>query len=209
MGKALRHIPVKLVVGLISARPSRFTLVRHILEKKFGKIDNESGTFNFSCTPYYEKEFGQNLKRKFFSFKRPIRLRKNYRIKLYANSVEKKLSEKNARTINPSTTLRIDGERPKEVPSEVEGQGRQRRPRRTINIDPGYVSLTKLVLFTTKNRSHRIYIDEGIYADLELQFSNKSFRALPWTYPDYKTDAYIEFFNSVRSAYLGQVKGYL
>ncbi|MGB2705651.1 MAG: DUF4416 family protein [Candidatus Omnitrophota bacterium] len=173
MGKALRHIPVKLVVGLISARPSRFTLVRHILEKKFGKIDNESGTFNFSCTPYYEKEFGQNLKRKFFSFKRPVRLRKNYRIKLYTNSVEKKLSEKNART---------------------------------INIDPGYVSLTKLVLFTTKNRSHRIYIDEGIYADLELQFSNKSFRALPWTYPDYKTDAYIEFFNSVRSAYLEQVK---
>ena len=200
MGEPLHHIPVKLVAGLISAKPSRFADVRPFLEKKFGRIDNESRTFTFSCTSYYEKEFGRDLKRKFFTFKKLARLNGNYRVKLYTNSVEKKLSEKNSKTINASTEFSL---------SEAEGKGGRKRPRRTINIDPGYVSLTKMVLFTTKNRSHRIYIDKGIYADLELQFMKKSFQALSWTYPDYRTEEYIGFFNSVRSNYLEQVKNYL
>ncbi|MEE9500140.1 MAG: DUF4416 family protein [Candidatus Omnitrophota bacterium] len=80
---------------------------------------------------------------------------------------------------------------------------------RTINIDPGYISLAKLVLFTTKNQSHRIYIDKGIYGDLELQFIKKSFQPLQRTYPDYRTQGYIGFFNSVRAIYASQVKRYI
>ena len=81
--------------------------------------------------------------------------------------------------------------------------------RRPVNIDPGYVSLTKLVLFTTKNRSHRIYLGRGIYADRELAFAKNTFNPLEWTYPDYRTGDYIGFFNTVREKYLSQVKGYL
>ncbi len=198
MGEPFLHIPVKLITGLLSPKLSGFTDARTYLEKKFGQIDNESRVFNFSCTSYYEKEFGGDLKRKFFSFKKLARLNGNYRVKLYTNSVEKKLAKKKSATIDSVDLNRISG-----------GQYGRALPGRTVNIDPGYVSLSKMVLFTTKNRSHRIYIDGGIYADLEFQFVKKSFRALPWTYPDYRTREYIDFFNSVRKIYLGQVERYI
>lgn len=79
--------------------------------------------------------------------------------------------------------------------------------RRAVNIDPGYITLEKLVLFTTKNGSHRIHLGSGIYADLELVFEKKTFRPLDWTYPDYRTGEYINFFNSVRDVYFKQIKG--
>lgn len=172
MGNPRKHIPAKLIVGLISCDPSQFAIVRVVLEKKFGKIDTESALLDFSCTHYYTKELGNSLKRKFFSFKKLIPLEKNYKIKLYTNKIEKKLSKNNFRT---------------------------------INIDPGYITLTNLVLFTTKPQSHRIYLDEGIYGDLELMFAKKSFRPLEWTYPDYRTNEYIGFFNEVRQLYKREI----
>ncbi|MBL7156800.1 MAG: DUF4416 family protein [Candidatus Omnitrophica bacterium] len=176
MGEPLKHTPVKLIIGLISNQTFQFNLARRFLEKKFGKIDKETDFLDFSCTNYYQQELGENLKRKFFSFKKLLTLKRDYNIKLYTNALEKKFSKGN---------------------------------RRTINIDPGYISLAKLVLFTTKNRSHRIYIDCGIYADLELWFVNKTFEPLEWTYPDYKTKEYIDFFNSVRDIYKTHIRGYL
>ncbi len=70
---------------------------------------------------------------------------------------------------------------------------------RKINIDPGYVSLSNLVLASTKNYSHRIYLDQGIYAEVSLLFKHGHFRAMEWTYPDYREPAAIEFFEKVRS----------
>ncbi|MBL7130877.1 MAG: DUF4416 family protein [Candidatus Omnitrophica bacterium] len=73
--------------------------------------------------------------------------------------------------------------------------------RRTVNIDPGYVSLSKVVLATTKDYKHRIYLNKGIYAEITLFFQNKTFQAWPWTYPDYKTPEYIRIFNQIREIY--------
>ncbi|OGC39125.1 hypothetical protein A2Y85_02035 [candidate division WOR-3 bacterium RBG_13_43_14] len=69
---------------------------------------------------------------------------------------------------------------------------------RMINIDPGYISLSNLVLASTKNYSHRIYLDLGIYAEITLIFKHEHFMPLEWTYPDYKEPAAIEFFEKVR-----------
>ncbi|HOK22989.1 MAG TPA: DUF4416 family protein [Candidatus Hydrothermia bacterium] len=70
---------------------------------------------------------------------------------------------------------------------------------RTINIDPGYVSLSNVILFTTKNYYHRIYIGSGIYSEVTLYYNNPvGFTPLPWTYPDYKSKVALEFFNSQR-----------
>ena len=74
---------------------------------------------------------------------------------------------------------------------------------RKVNIDPGYISLSGLILATTKNFSHRIYLGRGIYGDLHLMFSRKSFQTMPWTYPDYK--AHIDFFNKIRNQYHGEL----
>jgi len=56
---------------------------------------------------------------------------------------------------------------------------------RLLNIDPGLLSLENLVLATGKNFSHRIYLRDGIFAEVTLLFQNRAFTTLPWTYPDY------------------------
>ncbi len=73
--------------------------------------------------------------------------------------------------------------------------------KRRVNIDPGYISLSKLVLASTKEYSHRIFIGQGIYAEVTLMFEKGSFRPLEWTYPDYKDEKTIGFFNMVRQDY--------
>lgn len=76
---------------------------------------------------------------------------------------------------------------------------------RRVNIDPGYVSLAKFVLATTKDYSHRLYLKQGIYAEVTLSFKDGSFRAREWTYPDYCQKEYIEIFNQIRKMYKEQV----
>lgn len=79
--------------------------------------------------------------------------------------------------------------------------------RRLVNIDPGYVEAAKLILATTKNFSHRIYIGQGIYGDVQLYWKGGRFNFNPWTYPDYKT-AYIKsFFEKIRIKYFNQIRG--
>ncbi len=73
--------------------------------------------------------------------------------------------------------------------------------KRSVNLDPGLVSLDNLVLATGKQAPHRPYLGRGIYADLNLIFESGSFRPLPWTYPDYADPAVISFMNLVREAY--------
>jgi hypothetical protein len=80
-----------------------------------------------------------------------------------------------------------------------------RNSRRRINIDPGYLTQAKLVLATTKDYRHRIYLGQGIYAEITLFFEDKTFKPWEWTYPDYKTDAYIAVFNQIREIYARQI----
>jgi len=73
--------------------------------------------------------------------------------------------------------------------------------RRRVNLDPGYIDMAKLVLFTTKDYSHRLYLGENIYGEVTLKFEKGVFAAWPWTYPDYKTREYTDFFMKVRGIY--------
>ncbi len=57
--------------------------------------------------------------------------------------------------------------------------------RRTCNIDPGLLTQERLVLATGKNFTHRVYLGDGIFADLTLIFQNGDWRSLPWTFRDY------------------------
>lgn len=81
--------------------------------------------------------------------------------------------------------------------------------KRTINIDPGYLDLSKLILFSTKDYSHRIYISRGIFAEVTLYYKDKKFNPWPWTYPDYKTKDYISVFDSIREIYKKQISDLL
>ena len=89
--------------------------------------------------------------------------------------------------------------------NDVEDQFSGSTGRRKVNLDPGYIELSKLVLLTTKNFSHRIYIGKGIYAEITLIFRNKTWEFLEWTYPDFRTEKYLEFFRKVRYIYRNQL----
>lgn len=71
--------------------------------------------------------------------------------------------------------------------------------KRKVNLDPGYVELSKVVLSTFKDYAHRIYLGRGVFAEVTLIYKDKSFISLPWTYPDYQ--AFIPVFNQVREIY--------
>ncbi len=70
--------------------------------------------------------------------------------------------------------------------------------KRTVNIDPGYITLSKLVLATTKNYAHRVYLGKGIYAEVTLYYIKGSFVPHRFTYQDYATEAYIAVFERMR-----------
>ena len=76
---------------------------------------------------------------------------------------------------------------------------------RKINIDPGYLNAGKLILATTKDWQHRIYLGEGIYGEVTLRFKGGTFSVWEWTYPDYQTPCYIKIFNSIRELFMKEV----
>ena len=76
---------------------------------------------------------------------------------------------------------------------------------RRINLDPGYLDSAKLVLATTKNFSHRIYLSSGIYGEVTLIYSGGDFQSLPYTFPDYRTETYLEVFRKAREIFKGQI----
>ncbi|MBW1996344.1 MAG: DUF4416 family protein [Deltaproteobacteria bacterium] len=78
--------------------------------------------------------------------------------------------------------------------------------RRTVNIDPGYIALERMILATGKNYTHRIYLTRGIYGDLTLVFRRGTFTPLEWTYRDYADSQVIEYFNLVRERYKQELK---
>ena len=77
---------------------------------------------------------------------------------------------------------------------------------RLINIDPGYLDSAKLILASTKDFRHRIYLNRGIFADSTLFYQNKTFQAWEWTFLDYRTSEYIAIFNQIREIYAKQIK---
>jgi len=77
---------------------------------------------------------------------------------------------------------------------------------RQVNIDPGYVSLSKLVLASTKNHAHRLYLADGIYGEVTLHYRDGAFRPWPWTYPDYASPCYCALFDHVRHLYRDQLR---
>ncbi|AEB08722.1 DUF4416 family protein [Desulfobacca acetoxidans] len=78
--------------------------------------------------------------------------------------------------------------------------------RRLVNLDPGYLSRERLVLATGKNYTHRLYLGQGFYGEVTLIYQKGSWRALPWTYPDYASEPLRGFFTQARQKYLWQLR---
>jgi hypothetical protein len=77
---------------------------------------------------------------------------------------------------------------------------------RRVNLDPGYLNLAKVVLATTKDYAHRLYIGAGMFAEVTLSYRQKSFQPLDWTYPDYRLPTTLTFFNQLREHYKARLR---
>lgn len=81
--------------------------------------------------------------------------------------------------------------------------------KRTINLDPGILTEERLILASGKNFTHRVYLRNGIYADLTLIYQKGGYRALPWTYADYREPMLLHFFKALKRKLLFQRTGRL
>jgi hypothetical protein len=176
MAEAIPFVPVKLICGIIAAKYEVFSRSTTNLIESFGPIDHTSKLMAFKFTDYYEKQMGEGLKRRFVSFAEIV--------------PPDTLSEAKIKT------NRLEEEIKKEFGSV----------KRIVNLDPGYMTASALILATAKDFSHRIPLQKGIYAHLELLFGKNEVKALNWTYPDYRTEEYQRFFLEVRKKYLKQLK---
>jgi hypothetical protein len=136
---------------------------------EYGKVYSTSEAFNFAETDYYTASMGPNLKKQFFAFETPIDPAALAHIKCTTNQWE----------------------------AEYAALGRHAEPR-PLNLDPGYITPAKLVLASTKDHAHRIYLAGGIYAEVTLSFRAGRWQPLEWTYPDYRREDYQEFFTACR-----------
>jgi len=186
VGKIKEPLPVKLIASIFTASGELLEEAAAKLSQELGPVDYESELLPFDHTAYYAAEFGENLKRRFVAFEKLVHPGQLAEIKLLTNALE----------------------------MEWAVGGRPREGKRQINIDPGYVSHSKLVLATTKNHAHRIYLGpvlspskgQGIYAEVTLHFRDGAFRAWPWTYPDYASPPLISIFNQIRALYIKQLR---
>jgi hypothetical protein len=167
----------KYFASVLSATPDLFAKVREDLELYFGGIEWESPMHHWDYSPAYSKELGAEIKRRIYVFRNLASPDRLPEWKSISNRVETKYSK-----IKTGHLMR------------------------RINIDPGYLNGSQVILASTKWYPNRIYLGDGIYADLTLFFDGCVFQPLKGlTLPEYKTRASIKFFMWLRRLYLMQV----
>ena len=164
--------PVQLIAGLLSAWPELLDRAGERLSAHFGPAAHVSETRPFDYTDYYAPQMGAGLQRRFLAFAERIPPEDLAEIKRETNAMEQQLAE---------ATYPVP---------------------RPVNIDPGYLTKDRLILATTKDASHRIYLGRGIYAEVTLIWRKGGFAPLEWTYPDYRSEPVRAFFDRLRDEML-------
>lgn len=163
-------LPAKLIVGMLSGRRDLLAEAGDRLSQDYGHIDLSSDVWEFDFTDYYRRQMGSGLLRQFISFDRLIPPEAIAAIKRTTCAIEAALADRAAGG-----------------------------PARPVNLDPGYVTESKLVLASTKDFAHRIYLGGGIFAEVTLTYSHGRWRPGPHTFPDYASGRYDEFLSAARS----------
>ncbi len=177
MGTPSLPEPVKLFMALLAADTALFNQATVRLEATYGRIDLESPIFAWETTDYYRAEMGGHLLRRFVTFEQLITPEDLIRLKLEANELECTFA----------------------APPSPDS------PRR-VNLDPGYIDATKLVLASTKAQAHRLYLSRGIYAEVTLLYHHAAYHPFVYTYTDYRWPETYAFLKQVRRKYLQQLR---
>lgn len=166
--------PEKALLLMAVMHSSKASLDKAMAElvKKFGPLRTQSREFDFTkFTQYYNPEMGRKQTKKYVVFDKLIDRAKLADIRIFTQKLEEKLAKK--------------------------AKGSMKR---TVNIDPGYITKEAIVLGTLKERAHKIYLGKGVFADLQALFGRHELRTFDYTFADLKENA--EFFIATRMSLL-------
>lgn len=164
--------PVLLVAAVFSRHAEAILWAKNQLQQDFGPVGMESEAFSFHHTSYYETSMGADLRKQFFAFTNLVAEDCLPDVKRKTIALEQELADQK---LYPET--------------------------RPVNIDPGILTLGKFLLATTKDQAHRIYLRDGIYAEVTLRYQAGAFHPWPWTYADYREPGYHAFLLQAREFY--------
>jgi Domain of unknown function (DUF4416) len=169
MGLPADPLPVLLILAAFSRHEQALAWARETAAAAWGPVALTSPAFEFTETDYYTATMGPGLKKQFFAFEKLVDPQQLIDLKLQSNAWEAQYA------------------------------GLEKHPEaRPLNLDPGYITLAKLVLASTKDHSHRLYLGRGIYAEITLSFRSGGWQASEWTYPDYRRPDFQQFFDDCR-----------
>ncbi|HLA83533.1 MAG TPA: DUF4416 family protein [Thermoguttaceae bacterium] len=180
MGQPGVHSPALLFLAAFSRYGEALDWTRRRAEDRWGPVALESPRFAFDDTDYYTPTMGPALKKVFWVF----------------GPNEKKHFFDPAGLVDVKLATNA-------WEDEYAALGLHEEPR-PLNLDPGYLTLGKLVLASTKDFAHRIYLDRGIYAEITLYYRHQRWESHQWTFADYRRADYQEFFTRCR-AYLKEI----
>ncbi|MDO4550276.1 MAG: DUF4416 family protein [Planctomycetia bacterium] len=175
MGEIHCPLPVLPISAVFTRHEEALLWAKTRMEREWGKIILQSEGVSFSQTRYYEASMGAGLMKYLFALEPVMDPARLVEMKHQSNLWEEEFAE--------FCRQQKSGEIPEERP---------------LNMDPGYVDLGKLVLASTKDYAHRIYLDRGIYAEITLFYRHKKWESHPWTFPDYGSGIYDDFLNRCR-----------
>ncbi len=178
MGQIREPKPCLLVVAAFSRHASALEWAKARLVERFGPIALTSPSYCFDHTAYYSREMGQGLTKLLWAFADLVAADALPEIKRATNALEEEI--------------------------KADQTFAERRP---LNLDPGLLSLGKFVLATTKDQQHRIYLRDGIFAEVTLRFRGGAFQPWPWTYADYREPLVLEFLLKAREYYKQRLRG--
>jgi hypothetical protein len=159
-----------LLVAVSSRYAEALDWSRERFESSFGPVALASEAFGFTETEYYTATMGTELKKQFFTFGQLVDPGQLAGVKRQSNDWE----------------------------AEYAALARHPEPR-PLNLDPGYITPAKLVLASTKDHAHRMYVGDGIFAEVTLSYRSRRWQPMEWTYPDYRRDDYQRFFTECRT----------
>jgi hypothetical protein len=169
MGEPSPHCPALLLLAAFSRHAAAVDWAWQRASDAWGQLAAESPAFDFRETRYYEATMGAGLKKIFWVFARPFDPAELVDVKLETNRWER----------------------------DYAAAAGHAEPR-PLNLDPGYLTLAKLVLASTKDFAHRIYLGRGIYAEITLQYRHQRWEHHQYTFADYRRADYQEFFSRCR-----------
>lgn len=169
MGQPSPHSPALLILAAFSRHADALDWTRQRAIAAWGPLAMESPAFEFRETRYYEATMGEDLRKVFFAFSQPFDPAGLVEVKLETNRWE-----------------------------ETYAGTAAHQESRPLNLDPGYLTLGKLVLASTKDFTHRIYLNRGIHAEVTLYYRRRRWQHHEWTFADYRREDYQEFFSRCR-----------